>query len=218
MSERVALITGSTSGIGAATARRLAREGYIVALHSRRSADVGNAMAKELSGASYHQADLADVERAGELVKQVVARHGRLDVLVNNAGEAARFPHADLRAGTPAVVGMIAVGDMVELLDEVGMVAVREKSVGLTEHAIALADEVLAPLGVEVASPRASSERGGHVTLVHPAMREVVAALWKQDVIPDYRDPGGLRVGLSPLSTSYDEVDRGIAAVRELLA
>jgi kynureninase len=121
-------------------------------------------------------------------------------------------------SGTPAVVGMIAVGDMVELLDEVGMAAVREKSVGLTEHAIALADEALAPLGVVVASPRASAERGGHVTLVHPSMREVVAALWKQDVIPDYRDPGGLRVGLSPLSTSYDEVDRGIAAVRELLA
>ena len=40
-------------------------------------------------------------------------------------------------------------------------------------------------------------------------MREVVAALWERDVIPDYRDPGGLRVGLSPLSTSYDEVDRG---------
>jgi kynureninase len=56
------------------------------------------------------------------------------------------------------------------------------------------------------------------VTLAHPAMREVVAALWERDVIPDYRDPGGLRVGLSPLSTSYDEVDRGIAAVRELLA
>jgi kynureninase len=130
-------------------------------------------------------------------------------------------PTAGIRrflSGTPAVVGMIAVGDMVELLDEVGMAAVREKSVGLTEHAIALADEVLAPLGVVVASPRASAERGGHVTLVHPAMREVVAALWERDVIPDYRDPGGLRVGLSPLSTSYDEVDRGIAAVRELLA
>ena len=52
------------------------------------------------------------------------------------------------------------------------------------------------------------------MTLVHPAMREVVAALWERDVIPDYRDPGGLRVGLSPLSTSYDEVDRGIEAVR----
>ncbi len=130
-------------------------------------------------------------------------------------------PTAGIRrflSGTPAVVGMLAVADMVELIAEVGMAAVREKSVGLTEHAIALADEHLAPLGVTVASPRSSSQRGGHVTLVHPAMREVVAALWERDVIPDYRDPGGLRVGLSPLSTSYDEVDRGIEAVRELLA
>jgi kynureninase len=49
-------------------------------------------------------------------------------------------------------------------------------------------------------------------------MREVVAALWERDVIPDYRDPGGLRIGLSPLSTSYDELERGIAQVRDVLA
>jgi kynureninase len=48
-------------------------------------------------------------------------------------------------------------------------------------------------------------------------MRQVVAELWRRDVIPDYRDPGGLRVGLSPLSTSYDEVRRGLEAVREVL-
>jgi kynureninase len=120
-------------------------------------------------------------------------------------------------SGTPAIVGMLAVQDMLELLDEVGIEAVREKSVRLTERAIAIADETLADRGVTVASPRDSARRGGHVTLLHPAMREVTAALWKRDVIPDYRDPGGLRVGLSPLSTSYDEVDRGLAAVAELL-
>jgi kynureninase len=120
-------------------------------------------------------------------------------------------------SGTPAVVGMLAIADMVELVDEVGIEAVREKSVGLTEHAIALSDEHLAPLGVTVASPRDPERRGGHVTLVHPTMREVVAKLWERDVIPDYRDPGGLRVGLSPLSTSYDEVDRGIDEIRSLL-
>jgi kynureninase len=120
-------------------------------------------------------------------------------------------------SGTPAVTAMLAVSDMVDLVDEVGMAAVREKSVGLTEHAIALADEHLSGRGVTVASPRDAGWRGGHVTLHHRDMQRVVAALWERDVIPDYRDPGGLRVGLSPLSTSYDEVDRGIAAVRELL-
>ena len=46
-------------------------------------------------------------------------------------------------------------------------------------------------------------------------MREVTAALWERDVIPDYRDPDGLRIGLSPLSTSFDEVERGLELVRE---
>lgn len=103
MSDRVALITGSTSGIGAATARRLARDGYTVALHSRSSADVGKRMADDLAGASYHQADLADEQATRELVADVVKRHGRLDVLVNNAGQSIRIPHADLKAATPAV-------------------------------------------------------------------------------------------------------------------
>jgi NAD(P)-dependent dehydrogenase (short-subunit alcohol dehydrogenase family) len=103
VSDRVALITGSTSGIGAATARRLARDGYKVALHSRRSAEVGERMAGELAGASYHQADLGDEQAIHALVAAVLRRHGRLDVLINNAGEAIRIPHADLKAATPAV-------------------------------------------------------------------------------------------------------------------
>jgi NAD(P)-dependent dehydrogenase (short-subunit alcohol dehydrogenase family) len=101
--DRVALVTGSTSGIGAATARRLSREGYAVALHSRRSADLGHAMAAELPGASYHQADLGDEAALCGLVAAVVKQHGRLDVLINNAGESVRIAHADLKAATPAV-------------------------------------------------------------------------------------------------------------------
>ncbi|HZB55052.1 MAG TPA: SDR family oxidoreductase [Reyranella sp.] len=103
MSDRVALITGSTSGIGAATARRLARDGYKVALHSRSSAEVGKRMADELAGASYHQADLADEQATRGLVVAVLKQHGRLDVLVNNAGQSIRIPHSDLKAATPAV-------------------------------------------------------------------------------------------------------------------
>ena len=80
-----------------------------------------------------------------------------------------------------------------------------------------LADELLAPLGVEVASPRDPELRGGHVTLLHPAMKLVTEQLWQRDVIPDYRDPDGLRVGLSPLSTSFAEVEAGMTAVRQVL-
>jgi NAD(P)-dependent dehydrogenase (short-subunit alcohol dehydrogenase family) len=103
VAQRVALVTGSTSGIGAATAWRLAREGYIVALHSRQSAETGRRMAAGIANASYHQADLADENAARGLVSSVMKRHGRLDVLVNNAGLSIRIPHADLKAATPAL-------------------------------------------------------------------------------------------------------------------
>ena len=122
------------------------------------------------------------------------------------------------QSGTPPILGLLPMRDMLELIEEVGMGAVREKSLALTAYAVELADELLSPLGVEVASPRDPALRGGHVTLRHPAMEQVTARLWERDVIPDYRDPGGLRIGLSPLSTSFAEVEAGMTAVREALA
>ena len=121
-------------------------------------------------------------------------------------------------SGTPPVLGMVPLRDMLVLLAEVGIAAVRGKSVALTSYALELADQQLAPLGVEVASPRDPGRRGGHLTLQHPAMAEVVAALWRRDVLPDFREPGGLRLGLSPLSTSFAEVAAGIDAVAEEVA
>jgi len=67
----------------------------IVAVHSRASRDAGLALAAELGG-SYHQADLEDDAAASALVPSVVAEHGRLDVLVNNAGISWPVPHAEL--------------------------------------------------------------------------------------------------------------------------
>ncbi|GAA5034025.1 kynureninase [Microbacterium fluvii] len=129
-------------------------------------------------------------------------------------------PAAGMRrflSGTPPIVGMLALRDTVALVDEVGIEAIRAKSVALTSFALEVADELLAPLGVQVASPRDPARRGGHLTLTHPAMRQVTAELWTQDVIPDYRDPGGLRVGLSPLSTSFAETLAGLLAVERAL-
>jgi kynureninase len=118
-------------------------------------------------------------------------------------------------SGTPPVLAMIAMQDTLDLLESAGIAAVRAKSIALTGFAVRVADGILSPLGVRLASPRDAAERGGHVTLSHPAMRAVTARLWKGDVIPDYRDPHGLRIGLSPLSTSFAETWTGMRAVAE---
>ena len=120
-------------------------------------------------------------------------------------------------SGTPPVLGMQPIADMVDLVAEAGVDAIRAKSVALTEYTIRLVDDLLAPFGVTVASPREASERGSHVTVTHPRFREVTAALWRRGVIPDFRSPDGLRIGLSPLSTSFAEVRLGIDAIRDEL-
>jgi NAD(P)-dependent dehydrogenase (short-subunit alcohol dehydrogenase family) len=100
---RVALVTGSTSGIGAAIARRLARDGYAVVAHGRRVRDDADAIRAEIGAVDYITADLADEAQASRLIAELLDRQGRLDVLVNNAGESMRIPHADLKAATPAI-------------------------------------------------------------------------------------------------------------------
>jgi kynureninase len=120
-------------------------------------------------------------------------------------------------SGTPPIVGMVPMRAMLDLIESAGIGAVRAKSVALTDFAIEVHDELLAPYGVELASPRDPARRGGHVILDHPDFREVTARLWERGVIPDFRPPHGLRVGLSPLSTSFAEVLHGLTTVADLL-
>ncbi len=120
-------------------------------------------------------------------------------------------------SGTPSILGMLAIQDMLALIEQVGLEAIRAKSVALTEFAIQVSDRMLDPLGVRVGSPRDPARRGSHVTLEHPDFRGAIAQLWELGVIPDFRPPDGLRIGLSPLSTSFAEVYRGLIAVREVL-
>jgi NAD(P)-dependent dehydrogenase (short-subunit alcohol dehydrogenase family) len=101
--QRVALVTGSSSGIGAAIVRRLSAEGFSVVVHSRSSVDEGRALAAELGSAIYFQADLSVEASRCKLIAEAVERWGRLDVLINNAGQSRVIPHSDLDAATPAI-------------------------------------------------------------------------------------------------------------------
>ncbi len=85
----VALVTGASSGIGAATAQRLAADGATVVAAARRVDRLHELVAEiTASGGTAHavQCDVADRQQATDLVGATVADHGRLDTLVNNAG------------------------------------------------------------------------------------------------------------------------------------
>lgn len=99
---RVALVTGSSSGIGEAIARRLAADGATVVVNSARSVEAGEAVAADIGG-HYVQADISEESQCAALVDATVERAGRLDVLVNNAGVTSVIPHHDLDAVTDEV-------------------------------------------------------------------------------------------------------------------
>ncbi|NEQ31186.1 MAG: SDR family oxidoreductase [Leptolyngbya sp. SIO4C5] len=98
--QRVALVTGATSGIGLAIAQQLAADGFAIAFHSVSSTEAGQALAALYPGATYTQANFAEQDQVRGLVRQVISHHGRLDILVNNAGISVVIPHAALKAAT----------------------------------------------------------------------------------------------------------------------
>ena len=153
----------------------------------------------------------------GGLSQPIWGWMGRKDAFEMGPGYEAAPGIRGFLSGTPAIFGMIAMRGTLDLIEEAGMPAIREKSRRLTAYALELYDAWLAPAGVKLATPRDPELRGSHITVDHPAFREVTAALWEKDVIPDFRAPQGIRIGLSPLSTDFAEVHRGMDAIRSLL-
>jgi len=100
MSSRVVLITGSTSGIGLATAQRFSDLGDTVVFNSAHSFEAGEHLASVTANSHYVQADIAKPEDCDRLLHEVLDRYGRLDVLINNAGITKVIAHGDLEAAS----------------------------------------------------------------------------------------------------------------------
>lgn len=114
-------------------------------------------------------------------------------------------------AGTAPMLSLIALEAALAPVMEAGMARIRRKSIGLTQYAIALSDARLAPLGFRLGSPRDPARRGSHVSLRHADGYRINRALIDEmNVIPDFREPDNLRLGLAPLYTSYQDVWEGI--------
>jgi kynureninase len=121
-------------------------------------------------------------------------------------------------AGTPPILDLAAVETGVRLTAEAGVAALREKSVALCELIVALHDARLAPLGFELGSPRNPRRRGSHISLRHPEAWPICQAMIaRAGVIPDFRGPDSIRLGVAPLYTRFVDVWDAVDRVRGLV-
>jgi kynureninase len=120
---------------------------------------------------------------------------------------------------SPGLMAIRCVKTSFEMIEKASIKAINEKCAKGTEMMIALYDAWLAPLGFTLNTSRVASERGGHISLIHPNAKEIAAAMRSViNVIPDYRVPNSIRLAISPLPTSYTEVWDGFDRLRDLVA
>ena len=121
--------------------------------------------------------------------------------------------------GTPPILQLAAVEEGVRVSADAGIEAVHAKAIALTELIVAIHDERLAPLGFELGTPRDSARRGGHVSLRHPEAWPICRALIERaGVIPDFRAPDSIRLGVAPLYTRFADVYDALERLRDLVA
>ena len=124
-------------------------------------------------------------------------------------------PRADIGRmliGTPSILALTGAEAGISLTVEAGIGAVQAKARTLTGYAIDLCDH----LGLDIRTPRDPLRRGGHVSVVHPDARRLTAELIEWAVIPDFREPDVVRLGMSPLTTRYVDVFDGLQVLAGL--
>lgn len=114
-------------------------------------------------------------------------------------------------AGTPGILSMAALKPALNITIEAGMKQIRRKSIIMTSFLYTMATELLLSIGFTIGSPADPSKRGSHISLRHPEGYRICRALTDPDcgdcrVVPDFRPPDNIRIGLSPLYNSYTDI------------
>jgi len=120
-------------------------------------------------------------------------------------------------SGTPAVISMTAIETGVRMIARAGIEAIRNKSVLQTEYLIYLAKEKLYSYGFSLGSPEDQEQRGSHVSLCHPESYRINQAMISLGVIPDFRAPDSIRLGIAPLYTSFEDIYKAIDIVEKIV-
>jgi kynureninase len=122
------------------------------------------------------------------------------------------------QTGTPNMLSLAAVEPALDLLLDAGIDRLRAKSIAQTEYLIGLWEELLQPLGVTLNSPRDYRQRGSHVSIGHPEALRIDRALIEDlNVIPDFRFPDNIRLGIAPLYTSFANIHEGVQRIRRAI-
>ena len=117
--------------------------------------------------------------------------------------------------GTPSILALAAADAGISVSADAGIDAIAAKATALTGFGIDLCDQ----WGLTTCTPREASRRGGHISVVHPQARQLCRRLIDEcGVIPDFREPDIVRLGMSPLTTRFVDVHDGIEHIARLLA
>lgn len=121
-------------------------------------------------------------------------------------------------SGTPSVVSLGLIEPGVDLLLEAGMARLRAKSERQSAYLIALWEQLLAPLGFRLNSPRDAAWRGSHISLGHPQALGIDLALIRElGVLPDFRTPDNIRLGIAPIYNSFAELHAAVLGMQQIV-
>lgn len=125
-------------------------------------------------------------------------------------------------AGTPNILSLAAIEPGLDIMLEAGITSIRQKSIDQTNFLVELIKTALLPMGFSIASPPNHINRGSHISVQHPDAyrinRAMIEPLGENKImIPDFRPPNNIRLGITPLYTSFQDIHEAVMRIKEIV-